>query len=324
MKILLVEQPFGAGFAGFAGEFGLYAPIVRVVREFPTLRAIASALEREPFDCLLLAPTLADGTSFHEVLEAVAARQKDCSVVLVAEREQLHTDFVQSAALSGAVALLPVPCAWTEVAPLLKTLAEAHGYNPDHYARPPVFASELQPLARKHYGAIPQRREVQTTEVQTTEVQTAEVQTAEVQTAEVQTAEVQTTEVQSTRLQPTRLRSDVTLPFVWDGKKIERVEVARICYLEADKHTVSCITSDGQRLHGRKPLQYYAALLEPSGFVLCHRSYVISLQNLWRLDKDFGEFRLPDDETIKRRVPIAKGKYALVVEAWGAWHGWEK
>lgn len=70
---------------------------------------------------------------------------------------------------------------------------------------------------------------------------------------------------------------------VKDGSKIKIIPVSQIQYLEAADDYVKIITADGTYLK-KKTMQYFEDSLQASQFVRVHRSFIVNVQLITRID----------------------------------------
>jgi len=102
---------------------------------------------------------------------------------------------------------------------------------------------------------------------------------------------------------------------VKDGGKIRIIPISQIQYLEAADDYVKIFTADGSFLK-KKTMQYFEQLLQPSQFIRVHRSYIINVQLITRIDpheKDSHLLLL----TTGARLPVSKAGYYKLKEALG-------
>ena len=95
---------------------------------------------------------------------------------------------------------------------------------------------------------------------------------------------------------------------VKNGGKIKIIPVGDILYLEAADDYVKIVTAEGSFLKN-KTMGFYEASLPQSGFVRTHRSYLVNVQEITRIDPYEKESHL----AILRsgtRIPVSKGGYA--------------
>lgn len=68
-----------------------------------------------------------------------------------------------------------------------------------------------------------------------------------------------------------------------DGSKIKIIPVPDVHYLEAADDFVKVFTKEGYFLKN-KTMSHFEQALDPSQFVRCHRSYIVNLQQITRID----------------------------------------
>lgn len=96
--------------------------------------------------------------------------------------------------------------------------------------------------------------------------------------------------------------------FIQKNQAIHRVPIQSIEYLEADGRYCR-VHSDLGLFLVRKPLKDLLKLLPESHFIQCHRSYVINLKHVEKID-------LEDDQVVLRtcRIPVSKRERENVLE----------
>ncbi|GEO11912.1 LytR/AlgR family response regulator transcription factor [Segetibacter aerophilus] len=102
---------------------------------------------------------------------------------------------------------------------------------------------------------------------------------------------------------------------VKDGGKIKIIPLAQINYLEAADDYVKIFTNDGSFLK-RKTMSYFEQFLQPEQFIRVHRSYIVNVQLITRIDpheKDTQVVLL----TTGARLPVSKAGYAKLREVLG-------
>lgn len=99
------------------------------------------------------------------------------------------------------------------------------------------------------------------------------------------------------------------------GAKIKIIPVQDIYYLEAADDYVKIFTEDGSYLKN-KTMNYFEKILESTQFVRSHRSYIINVQQITRLDPYEKESFVA---VLKNgaKVPISKNGYTKVKEVLG-------
>lgn len=102
---------------------------------------------------------------------------------------------------------------------------------------------------------------------------------------------------------------------VRDGTQVVILSIARVDYLEAQDDYVA-IHAEGRSWLKQQPLAQLAATLDPDRFVRVHRSYVLNLERLARLEpyaKDSRVAILTDG----REVPVSRSGYQRLRELMG-------
>jgi two-component system LytT family response regulator len=102
---------------------------------------------------------------------------------------------------------------------------------------------------------------------------------------------------------------------VKDGGKIKIIPIAHIQYLEAADDYVKIFANDGSFLK-KKTMQYFEQFLHQQQFVRIHRSYIINVQLITRIDpleKDTHIALL----TTGTRLPVSKAGYLKLKEVLG-------
>ncbi|HEX7016514.1 MAG TPA: response regulator [Cyclobacteriaceae bacterium] len=99
------------------------------------------------------------------------------------------------------------------------------------------------------------------------------------------------------------------------GTKVRIIPIRDIHYLEADDDFVKIVTDEGSFLKN-KTLQYYEKALDPKQFVRVHRSYLLSVNRITRIDpyqKESHVAVLRDG----KQIPVSKSGYARLKEVLG-------
>lgn len=91
------------------------------------------------------------------------------------------------------------------------------------------------------------------------------------------------------------------------GTKIKIIPLHEIVYLEADDDYVRIVTADGQYLKS-KTLSFYEQTLDPSQFVRVHRSYIVPLKQITRIDPYHKESYMAL-LTAGKQIPVSKSGY---------------
>ncbi len=102
---------------------------------------------------------------------------------------------------------------------------------------------------------------------------------------------------------------------VRQGTHIRIIPVHDVLYFEAADDYVKLHTPDGSYLKN-KTMGYFEKLLDTSQFVRVHRSYIVSVQQISRIDPYEKESYLA---LLKngQRVPVSKSGYARLREVLG-------
>lgn len=91
------------------------------------------------------------------------------------------------------------------------------------------------------------------------------------------------------------------------GAKVKIIPVHEIQYLEADDDFVKITTAEGQFLKN-KTMQFYEDSLDPMQFVRVHRSYIVSVQQITRIDPYQKETHMAVLRNGKQ-IPVSKTGY---------------
>ena len=92
------------------------------------------------------------------------------------------------------------------------------------------------------------------------------------------------------------------------GTKVKIIPLHDIQYLEADDDYVKVITAEGQFLKNRT-MQFYEDTLDPQQFVRVHRSYIVHVNQITRIDPYQKESYLAVLRNGKQ-IPVSKTGYA--------------
>jgi two-component system LytT family response regulator len=95
---------------------------------------------------------------------------------------------------------------------------------------------------------------------------------------------------------------------VRDGPRVHVIPVATIDYVQAQDDYV-CFRSEGKDFLKEQTLAETEASLDPAQFVRIHRSYLLNLARLVRVDQDERENRVAV-LTDGRRLPVSRAGYA--------------
>lgn len=99
------------------------------------------------------------------------------------------------------------------------------------------------------------------------------------------------------------------------GTKVKIIPLHEIHYFEADDDYVKVVTGDGQFLKN-KTMQYYESTLDPHQFVRVHRSYIIHINQITRIDPYQKESHLAILRDGKQ-IPVSKTGYVKLKEILG-------
>ena len=98
------------------------------------------------------------------------------------------------------------------------------------------------------------------------------------------------TKNQSPEKQTKELLDDISLTapqnqriVIKDGSKIKIIPIQDVHYLEAADDFVKVFTKEGYFLKN-KTMSHFEQVLDPSQFVRSHRSYIVNLQQITRID----------------------------------------
>jgi two-component system, LytTR family, response regulator len=96
------------------------------------------------------------------------------------------------------------------------------------------------------------------------------------------------------------------------GNRVKIIQHHEIQYLEADDDYVRIVTPDGPFLKN-KTMSYYEQTLDPTQFVRVHRSYIIQLNQVTRIDPYQKETHLAVLRSGKQ-IPVSKTGYTKLKE----------
>ncbi|HEY3429452.1 MAG TPA: LytTR family transcriptional regulator DNA-binding domain-containing protein [Cyclobacteriaceae bacterium] len=99
------------------------------------------------------------------------------------------------------------------------------------------------------------------------------------------------------------------------GTKVKIIPLHEIHYFEADDDYVRVVTQDGQYLKN-KTMQFYEQSLDPQQFVRVHRSYIVHINQITRIDPYQKENHLALLRSGKQ-IPVSKTGYAKLKEILG-------
>lgn len=99
------------------------------------------------------------------------------------------------------------------------------------------------------------------------------------------------------------------------GNKVKIIPTHEIHYLEADDDYVKIVTNDGAYLKNRT-MQYYEKTLDPRFFVRVHRSYIVHVNQITRIDPYQKETHLAVLRDGKQ-IPVSKTGYSKLKDILG-------
>ncbi|HTI60731.1 LytR/AlgR family response regulator transcription factor [Mucilaginibacter sp.] len=99
------------------------------------------------------------------------------------------------------------------------------------------------------------------------------------------------------------------------GTKVKIIPVNDVEYLEADDDYVSVHTSEGSFLKN-KTMSFFEQTLDPSTFVRVHRSYIIKIQNITRIDPYEKDAHIAILKS-GAKIPVSKTGYAKLKQVLG-------
>ena len=103
-----------------------------------------------------------------------------------------------------------------------------------------------------------------------------------------------------------------TRVLVRDGSRVHVLPVARIAYVQA-QDDYACYSCDGKDYLKEQTLAQVEATLDPSKFARIHRSYLLNLDFLARVELDERENRIAV-LTDGRKLPVSRAGYARLAE----------
>src|SRR5205085_844779 len=92
-----------------------------------------------------------------------------------------------------------------------------------------------------------------------------------------------------------------------DGSKIKIIPVSETMYLEAADDYVKIHTKDGYFLKN-KTMNHFEQVLDKNQFVRCHRSYIVNIQQITRIDP----YEKDNHVAVLRsavKVPVSRSDY---------------
>lgn len=99
------------------------------------------------------------------------------------------------------------------------------------------------------------------------------------------------------------------------GTKVKIIPLHEVHYFEADDDYVKVVTGDGNYLKN-KTMQYYEQSLDPQQFVRVHRSYIVHINQITRIDPYQKENHLAILRNGKQ-IPVSKTGYVKLKEILG-------
>jgi len=106
---------------------------------------------------------------------------------------------------------------------------------------------------------------------------------------------------------------------VKDGARVHVIPLAKLDYAEAQDDYVA-LHSEGKTYLKQQPIARLEASLDPASFVRIHRSYIVRLERIARIEpyaKDSRVAILSDGA----RLPVSRSGYARLMDAMGDSHG---
>lgn len=99
------------------------------------------------------------------------------------------------------------------------------------------------------------------------------------------------------------------------GTKVKIIPVADVQYLQADDDYVSVFTQEGSFLKN-KTMSFFEQTLDPRHFVRVHRSYILSVQEITRIDPFEKDSHLAILKS-GAKIPVSKTGYAKLKQVLG-------
>src|SRR5437764_6873669 len=102
---------------------------------------------------------------------------------------------------------------------------------------------------------------------------------------------------------------------VRDGAKVHVIPIAKLDYVEAQDDYVA-LHSEGKSYLKQQPIGEVEGLLDPATFVRIHRSSIVNLERVARIEPYGKESRIAilQDGT---RLPVSRTGYARLLQAMG-------
>ncbi|MFI5157980.1 MAG: LytR/AlgR family response regulator transcription factor [Sphingobacteriales bacterium] len=91
------------------------------------------------------------------------------------------------------------------------------------------------------------------------------------------------------------------------GTKVKIIPVQDVQYLQADDDYVSVFTQEGSYLKN-KTMNFFEQMLDPRYFVRVHRSYIIAIQQITRIDPYEKDSHLAILKS-GAKIPVSKSGY---------------
>lgn len=99
------------------------------------------------------------------------------------------------------------------------------------------------------------------------------------------------------------------------GTKVKIIPVVDVEYLEADDDYVSVHTKEGSFLKN-KTMSFFEQMLDPTQFVRVHRSYIIKIQDITRIDPYEKDAHIAILKS-GAKIPVSKTGYAKLKQVLG-------
>ncbi|AYL94022.1 LytR/AlgR family response regulator transcription factor [Mucilaginibacter celer] len=99
------------------------------------------------------------------------------------------------------------------------------------------------------------------------------------------------------------------------GTKVKIIPVADVEYLQADDDYVSVITKEGSYLKN-KTMSFFEQTLDPNYFVRVHRSYIVAIQQITRIDPYEKDAHLAILKS-GAKIPVSKTGYVKLKQVLG-------
>jgi two-component system LytT family response regulator len=99
------------------------------------------------------------------------------------------------------------------------------------------------------------------------------------------------------------------------GTKVKIIPVADVEYLQADDDYVSVITKEGSYLKN-KTMSFFEQTLDPNHFVRVHRSYIVAIQQITRIDPYEKDAHLAILKS-GAKIPVSKTGYVKLKQVLG-------